>query len=112
MYEQNLPIWSESGLGFASLGILSHVVSATVGLRWEDDSDMEDVLANIDADISQAIQSSKEELDGGRVTDIQAAREVVQELRSAVNDSQMDVKKWDGEFPFERALVDVQHWKL
>ncbi|KAI1787098.1 hypothetical protein LXA43DRAFT_975423 [Ganoderma leucocontextum] len=101
-----------SGLGFASLRILSRVVSATIGVRWEEDSDTEDVLANIDADISQAIQSSKEELDGGRVTDLQDAREIVQELRSAVNESQMDVKKWDGAFPFERAASSLEYWRV
>ena len=45
-----------AGLGFASLGILSQVVRATIGLRWEEDGDMADVLAVIDADIGQAIQ--------------------------------------------------------
>ena len=101
-----------SGLGFASLRILTRVIGATVGLRWEDDSEMEDVLANIDADISQAIQSSKEELDGGRVADLQGAREVVQELRSAVSESQMDVRKWDGAFPFERAASSLEFWRV
>ncbi|KAI0692248.1 hypothetical protein C8T65DRAFT_586725 [Cerioporus squamosus] len=101
-----------SGMGFASLKILARIVSATVGLRWEEDSAMEDVLAEIDADISQAIQSSKEEIEGGRVADIQAARGVVHELRSAVNDSQMDVKKWDGAFPFERAASSLEYWRV
>lgn len=101
-----------SGMGFASLQILARVVSATVGLRWEEDSAMEDVLAVIDADISQAIQSSKEEIEGGRVADFQAAREIVHELRSAVNDSQMDVKKWDGEFPFDRAASSLEYWRV
>jgi hypothetical protein len=43
-------------MGFASLGILSSIVKATVGLRWEDDGAMAHVLAVVDADISQAIQ--------------------------------------------------------
>lgn len=43
-------------MGFASLGVLVHVVRATVGLRWEEDGDMADMLAVIDADIGQAIQ--------------------------------------------------------
>lgn len=45
-----------AGMGFASLGILSSIVKATVGLRWEDDGAMAHVLAVVDADISQAIQ--------------------------------------------------------
>jgi len=45
-----------AGLGFSSLSLLAQVVRATVGLRWEEDGDMADVLAVIDADIGQAIQ--------------------------------------------------------
>ena len=47
-----------AGLGFASLGVLSSIVRATIGLRWEDVGDMADILAVIDADIGQAIQVS------------------------------------------------------
>ena len=47
-----------AGLGFASLGLLSSIVRATIGLRWDDDGDMADILAVIDADIGQAIQAS------------------------------------------------------
>ncbi|CDO75152.1 hypothetical protein BN946_scf184590.g9 [Trametes cinnabarina] len=101
-----------SGLGFASLKILARVVGATVGLRWDEDGAMEDTLAIIDADISQAIQSAKEELDGNRVMDMQEAREVVEELRSAVHESQKDVKKWDGAFPFERAASSLEFWRV
>ncbi|OBZ74957.1 hypothetical protein A0H81_05081 [Grifola frondosa] len=45
-----------AGMGLASLGVLGVVVRATVGLRWEEGSSMENILASIDADISQAIQ--------------------------------------------------------
>ncbi|KAI0820527.1 hypothetical protein BC628DRAFT_1330187 [Trametes gibbosa] len=101
-----------SGMGFASLRILARVVSATEGLRWEEDSAMEDTLGVIDADISQAIQSAKEEIDGGRVTDPQEARAVVHELRAAIADSQMDIKKWGGAFPFERAEASLEYWRM
>ncbi|KAF4623607.1 hypothetical protein D9613_002421 [Agrocybe pediades] len=47
-----------AGLGFASLDLLTSVARATIGLRWEDDSDMAQTLALIDSDISQAIQVS------------------------------------------------------
>ena len=47
-----------AGLGFLSLSVLASIVRATVGLRWEDDGDMADILAVIDADIGQAIQVS------------------------------------------------------
>jgi len=49
-----------AGMGFASLGILESVVRATVGLRWEDVGELSDILALVDADISQAIQVSNE----------------------------------------------------
>jgi len=92
---------------------------------------MADILAVIDADIGQAIQasicrsisyysrsyqtcsqSSKEEIEGGRVHDFAAAREVRNELRCAVNDSLADVKQWAGEFPFERAAASLEFWKF
>ena len=101
-----------SGMGFASLKVLARVVGATVGLRWDSGGPMEDVLALIDTDISQAIQSSKEELDGGRVGDLQEARAVVHELRTAVDESQMDVRKWSGAFPFERAASSLVYWRV
>jgi hypothetical protein len=47
-----------AGLGFASLSALAPIVRATVGLRWESEGVMADILAVIDADIGQAIQAS------------------------------------------------------
>ena len=47
-----------AGMGFASFGILASVVRATLGIRWEEDGEMADALAAIDADIGQAIQAS------------------------------------------------------
>lgn len=45
-----------AGMGFSSLNILTSVVKATIGLRWEDNGAMEHDLAVTDSDISQAIQ--------------------------------------------------------
>jgi enolase len=91
---------------------------------------MADILAVIDADIGQAIQaglhifdnntrslstasqSSKEEIEGGRVSDFSSAREAAQDLRRAVNESLADVKLWGGDFPYERALASLQCWKF
>ncbi|KAJ7181280.1 hypothetical protein C8R46DRAFT_885953 [Mycena filopes] len=133
-----------SGMGFASLGLLTTAVRATIGLRWAPDSSsscdtdssdsydganggegLGDMLAVIDADIAQAIQSCKEELESGRLSppspnshpssptpnsappasslSLAGARKAVAELRGAVEASKEDVKKWGGEFPFERA---------
>ncbi|KAF9034819.1 hypothetical protein BJ165DRAFT_1511762 [Panaeolus papilionaceus] len=101
-----------AGMGFASLHILASIVRATIGLRWEEDGDMADMLALIDSDIGQAIQSSKEEIEGGRVVDFSLAREARNELRCAVNDSLADVSSWGGEFPFERAAASIDYWKF
>lgn len=111
--------------------MLASIVRATIGLRWEDDGDMSDILAVIDADIGQAIQvsfvstnhinirayqtasqSSKEEIEGSRVVDFSSAREARNELRCAVNDSVADVQSWGGEFPFERAAASIDYWKI
>jgi hypothetical protein len=45
-------------MGFASLGVLASIVRASIGLRWEDEGVMAEILAVIDADIGQAIQVS------------------------------------------------------
>ncbi|KIM37684.1 hypothetical protein M413DRAFT_448218 [Hebeloma cylindrosporum] len=101
-----------AGMGFASLVVLASIVRATIGLEWEHDGEMPDILAVIDADIGQAIQSSKEELEGSRVVDLPSARDARNELRSAVNDSIVDVQVWGGEFPFERAAASIEYWKI
>jgi hypothetical protein len=99
-------------MGFASLGVLESVVRATIGLRWEDVGELSDILALVDADISQAIQSSKEEIDAGRIGDLASARQIVTELRAAVRDSFLDCETWGGEFPFERASGSIEFWKF
>lgn len=45
-----------AGMGFSSLKLLTSVIRASVGLRWEDDSDLGTLFAFVDADIGQAIQ--------------------------------------------------------
>lgn len=101
-----------AGMGIAGLQCLTQVVRRTHGLRWDVDGNTADILAAIDADIAQAIQSAKEELGAGRVGDIEGARRVVTELERAVIESQRDTMTWDGEFPFERGLVSLQHLKF
>ncbi|KAF9523695.1 hypothetical protein CPB83DRAFT_775083 [Crepidotus variabilis] len=101
-----------AGMGFASLGLLSSIVRATIGLRWEEDGDMADFLAIIDSDITQAIQSCKEEQQSGRLVDVSSARDAKNELRSSLNDSLADSKLWGGEYAFERALLSMDYWKF
>ncbi|KAG1835781.1 hypothetical protein F4604DRAFT_1853211 [Suillus subluteus] len=89
-----------AGMGFASLGILSSIVKATRMAQWAD------VLAVIDADISQAMQSCKEELEGGRVSDTAVPQEAIGNLCAR------DVEIWGGEFPFDRASNSIECWKF
>ncbi|OCH86360.1 hypothetical protein OBBRIDRAFT_738153 [Obba rivulosa] len=101
-----------AGMGFASLRILAEIIEATSGTRWEDDSEMEDVLTEIDGDVTQAIQSSKEQMEGGRVENVTAARETVERLRTALRNSKEDVASWGEMYPFEKAAASVQYWKF
>ncbi|KAJ7733861.1 hypothetical protein DFH07DRAFT_780496 [Mycena maculata] len=101
-----------SGMGFASLGLLASGVRSTIGLQWDCEGDVAEVLAVIDADIAQAIQSCKEELEAGRVEEYTFARKALSELRNAVDASYEDVEGWGGEFPFERGISSLAYWKL
>ncbi|KAF9236540.1 hypothetical protein BU15DRAFT_89074 [Melanogaster broomeanus] len=101
-----------AGMGFTSLSLLSSVVTATVGLRWEQEGSMADILAVIDADICQAIQSCKEELEGGRVNDLGAARETINKIWTGVEDSSRDVEVWGGEFPYDKTASSIQCWRI
>jgi hypothetical protein len=47
-----------AGLGFSSLNLLTTVIRASIGLRWEEDDEIADLFAIVDADIGQAIQVS------------------------------------------------------
>ncbi|KAJ6479576.1 hypothetical protein C8R45DRAFT_353956 [Mycena sanguinolenta] len=101
-----------SGLGFASLEPLSVVVRSTIGHRWTDDGEIAHTLVMADADIAQGLQSCKEELQGGATADLEAGRAALDELAAALGESQRDVARWGGEFPFERAMYSVQDFKL
>lgn len=99
-------------MGLASLRVLACVVKATTGLRWKEGDGIENIFAEVDADISQALQSSREELDSGRVVDVAAAKQALVELRTAIKDSQREIQSWQGVYPFERAAASLDFWKL
>lgn len=101
-----------AGLGFASLRLLAVVVRATIGIHWEEGNEMEHTFASIDSDVSQAIQSAKEEVEGDRVSDMEAAREAVHELRSAVQDSVRDANGGGGGYHFEQGELSLRFWKI
>lgn len=100
-------------MGFASLRLLTEVVRSTLGLRWDEDDETADALAVIDSDITQAIQSAKEELSRIRgESEFAEARGVVNELRACIGESTDDVNNWGGEFPFDRACASLEYWKI
>ncbi|KAI0071641.1 hypothetical protein K474DRAFT_584365 [Panus rudis PR-1116 ss-1] len=102
------------GMGLASLRKLTAVVRATLGLKWEEGGLMSDTLAVVDSDISQAVQSAKEELgnggEGNKTYDNAVA--IKGDLDAALKASQRDTARWGGEFPFEKAAGNVVYWKL
>ena len=99
-----------SGLGLASLRVLTAVVAAASHVRWKPDSDLETLLAYIDADIAQAIVSIGQEMDAGR-TDTEEELETHKAMASALKACEASVATWEGDFPFERALDSVGQWK-
>jgi len=101
-----------AGLGFLALRYLTPAMQQTIGLRWEEDDEMAYSLAILDADMTQAIQSSKEELMREKGSGANEARAVVKELRLRLSEASASVKSWGGEFPFERTQASLEHWKL
>ncbi|RPD78301.1 hypothetical protein L226DRAFT_531645 [Lentinus tigrinus ALCF2SS1-7] len=99
-----------SGLGLASLRVLTAVVAGASRIRWEPDSDMETLLAYIDADIAQAVVSTGQEVDAGRMG-VEDEAETHKTMTSALKECADSVAAWDGDFPFERALDSVEQWK-
>ncbi|KAI0329199.1 hypothetical protein GY45DRAFT_1325298 [Cubamyces sp. BRFM 1775] len=101
-----------AGMGLAALAVLTEVVKSAVGLRWEEGSPLEEDLAKVDEDLTQAIQSAKEEIDGGRAPAVEQVKTVHDALRKALLEDWKEVEGWGGDFPFGRALPSVELWKL
>ena len=57
-------------------------------------------------------QSSREEKEGGRLINFDAARQALEDLREALRESREDVETWGGEFPFERATLGIDFLTL
>lgn len=109
-------------------------MQGTQGLRWEEDGSFGDALAILDGDISQAIQSSAEEVaqqalaaaSGSAVVVmkpspfspstisappegwIEDGMRAVEDLRKALKVCEDEVEAWGGEFPFQRGLANVE----
>lgn len=101
-----------AGLGFMALRYLTPAMQQTIGLRWEEDDEMADSLAVLDSDMTQAIQSGKEELMRENGAGVNEFRAVVKELRLRLSEASASVKSWGGEFPFERTQASLEHWKI
>ena len=104
------------GLGFAALQYLTPAIQQTVGLSWEEDDELAKSLTVLDSDMTQAIQSSKEELiREGDGFDVDKAKAVVTELQLRLSEVSASVKSRGargGEFPFEKTQETLQYWKL
>lgn len=101
-----------AGMGFDSIDILTGIVRTATSLRWDPNDTVVNDLAIIDADISQAVQSCKEELAGGHVRDISIARTALRKLRSCLADCRAEVESWGGEFPFSRGSSNADCLQL
>lgn len=101
-----------SGLGFMALRYLTPAMQQTIGLRWKDDDVMAESLAFLDSDMTQAIQSGKEELMRENGAGVNEARAVVKELRLRLSEVSASVKSWGGEFPFERTQASLEYWNI
>ncbi|KAH9940484.1 uncharacterized protein BXZ73DRAFT_75572 [Epithele typhae] len=100
-----------AGIALDALGVLAAVVADATPSRWAPDSALEALLAEIDADISQAVESAKQECDAGRVDDPEAPQATRAALLAALQAAEAAAAGWGGDFPFERGLASVQEWK-
>lgn len=99
-------------MGFTALRCLTPAMQQTIGLRWEEDGEMTDSLAVLDSDMTQAIQSGREELMRENGAGVNEARAIVKELRLRLSEASASVKSWGGEFPFERTQASLEYWKI
>ncbi|EKM75129.1 hypothetical protein AGABI1DRAFT_116559 [Agaricus bisporus var. burnettii JB137-S8] len=99
------------GIGSSSLPLLTAIVRATIGVRWRERGEMAELLTVIDNDISQAIQSTKEEVINTSVDNMSAVRDAAEKLKQSVTDCKKEVKTWNGKFPFGRAEISIHSWK-
>ncbi|KAF8512091.1 hypothetical protein BU17DRAFT_96600 [Hysterangium stoloniferum] len=96
-----------AGLGVDSLPMLTYVIRATFPLRWTtaDNDPLLPHLAILDSDLSQAIQSCKEELAAGLLQteeEMNGVKMSLEDLFRALEESRRLVENWGGEFCFDR----------
>ena len=74
--------------------------------------ELETTLAAIDVDISQAIQSCKEEVASGRATEPVFVRTALHELRTALRENRSVVSAGRGGYLFEQGENALDFWKI
>ena len=80
------------------------MIQATFPLRWtaSDRDPLLEALAIVDCDISQAVQSCKEQIVGGNLDSEALAGAALEELYQALGESKRQTAAWGGEFAFDR----------
>ena len=103
-----------AGLGVESLETLTNIVEVVAETHWKEDdgvNSMENILAAIDQDISQAVESAKQQIEAGHIDDIERAGQVKEALFKALQKCEQSVGVWNAEmFPFPRGLESVRGW--
>ena len=104
-----------AGLGVESLETLNNIVEVVAETHWKEDDGvnrMENILAAIDQDISQAVESAKQQIEAGHIDDIERAGQVKEALFKALQKCEQSVGAWNAEmFPFPRGLESVRGWR-
>lgn len=68
-----------------------------------------DAMCVVDGDIAQAIQSTREEVASGSTEmNLAEAKTAVDDLASALIACEQETASWDGEYPFQRGLANVE----
>ena len=98
------------GLGLEAVELFTRVISASVGLRWEEGDEMEDALSVVDCDLAAALYNVKDVF-GTRLKD-QQDRDVLVALDVGLKAVACQMEDCGGDNPFERAQDTLSEFKL
>ena len=91
------------GLGLQSTELLTRIVTASVGLHWEEGGAIEDALSVVDCDLAAALYNVKDTF-GTRLKDRDmSARGTLAALDMALRMVASQMEECGGDNPFERA---------
>ena len=95
-----------AGMGLLGLKLLTAVVVAATHPGWKPNNEMASLLAEVDRDVCQAVVSSKQEMEAGRGTKVEAAG-----VQTALLHALSGCKRALGEeYPFESGETEVKGW--